>query len=718
MFAKGGKTKGADIIKGIQKILGVDDNQMAELWQVGINKYGSEEGIAQALNEATKGLTPQSSPDEVKAAVATVFSTGSEMFKCGGKLQKLAKRFAKGSSIDCGCNGTKLKQNGGLLNNRFYNLPDRVYNEKGVFSGYINGPEDVTYIQSRKEPRDWMVQSPTPQARLNNTTNQSRMLWNPEKLPEPYYTAYVITENPEGKGTVAHIPMNQDGGEVTEAANGVRLTRRQARDLSKQNKGYSNSQYATAYANAIDTLRRNSDLRGRDLRNQARIMASGINVGDNTQTITDTSIPQIAIAVAPAGQLNEVKTRDQALNDLVSSVIRGNYGNGDQRREALGTYYDETQAEVAKRVKNTQKKPATVTNSIASQRTPVIASSIERSTTYNEGPVFGGQSRKVQVLPSNEQVVISEYVPAQTRVSQSNASNERNRRMGRVEAYQRMTGADEALAEWGQQPYQNVDRNSEEYRQGQRDARREAAITTGAGIASAVAIPAAINAAATYIPQGIQYIRLANDLNRTRRAAQAARGTGQMLMRNAGSTATRYTPNEIFRILEASRLTPLPGSLQKGGIVKGQSGETLTPPTVFSNLGYARKSEQFKKGLPVSEVSQDRGGGGWITDYGKLMTDENGLSYRDIRESNWNSANNELNQNFYREYIPNNKYKRLVKKGWQPSDYSQEQKDSLTTNFNQTFGNLGNVVKDKFGYDVWEPNDSTLERYYPHFKNN
>ena len=43
-------------------------------------------------------------------------------------------------------------------------------------------------------------------------------------------------------------------------------------------------------------------------------------------------------------------------------------------------------------------------------------------------------------------------------------------------------------------------------------------------------------------------------------------------MRNAGSTAIRYTPNEIFRILEASRLTPLPGSLQKGGIVKGQTG--------------------------------------------------------------------------------------------------------------------------------------------------
>ena len=30
-YAKGGKTKAPDLIKGIQNILGVDDNQMAEL---------------------------------------------------------------------------------------------------------------------------------------------------------------------------------------------------------------------------------------------------------------------------------------------------------------------------------------------------------------------------------------------------------------------------------------------------------------------------------------------------------------------------------------------------------------------------------------------------------------------------------------------------------------------------------------------------------------
>ena len=95
-------------------------------------------------------------------------------------------------------------------------------------------------------------------------------------------TTYIITENPEGEGNVAHIPMQQDGGEVTETSNGVRLTRRQAMDLSKQNKGYNNNQYITAYYNALDSLRRNSTLRGRDLRNQARIMASGVSDGLNS----------------------------------------------------------------------------------------------------------------------------------------------------------------------------------------------------------------------------------------------------------------------------------------------------------------------------------------------------------------------------------------------------------------------------------------------------
>ena len=118
MFANGGKTNDQELIRGIQKILGVDDTQMEQLLQIGINKYGSLEGIGQALNEATQGLTQNSTPEEIQAAVASVFATNadSQMFKCGGKLQQLVSRFGKGGIAECGCGcgGVKLKQEGGI----------------------------------------------------------------------------------------------------------------------------------------------------------------------------------------------------------------------------------------------------------------------------------------------------------------------------------------------------------------------------------------------------------------------------------------------------------------------------------------------------------------------------------------------------------------------------------------------------------------------------
>ena len=108
-FAKGGKATVGKMVKWIQETLGVNDDQMAELWQIGINKYGSVEGIEDALNKSLEGINEASSPDEIKAAVVNVFSTGSEMFKCGGKLQRLASKFSKGGS--CGC--VEKKEMGG-----------------------------------------------------------------------------------------------------------------------------------------------------------------------------------------------------------------------------------------------------------------------------------------------------------------------------------------------------------------------------------------------------------------------------------------------------------------------------------------------------------------------------------------------------------------------------------------------------------------------------
>lgn len=53
------------------------------------------------------------------------------------------------------------------------------------------------------------------------------------------------------------------------------LTRREVRQQAKQNRGYNRGQFQTAMGNAKDALRRNSDLRGRELRQTARRMVAG-----------------------------------------------------------------------------------------------------------------------------------------------------------------------------------------------------------------------------------------------------------------------------------------------------------------------------------------------------------------------------------------------------------------------------------------------------------
>ncbi len=54
------------------------------------------------------------------------------------------------------------------------------------------------------------------------------------------------------------------------------LTRREARQQAKQNRGYNRGQFQLAMANAKNALRDNSDLRGRELRQTARRMVAGV----------------------------------------------------------------------------------------------------------------------------------------------------------------------------------------------------------------------------------------------------------------------------------------------------------------------------------------------------------------------------------------------------------------------------------------------------------
>lgn len=111
-FEKGGKSEKAtdiDIIKGIQNLLGANDEEMEQLLQVGIKKYGSIGKIGEAIQESVSNLPQGYSYEDVANAVMTVFSPEeSQMFKCGGKMQQLVSKHSKGNKVDCGCGGTKI----------------------------------------------------------------------------------------------------------------------------------------------------------------------------------------------------------------------------------------------------------------------------------------------------------------------------------------------------------------------------------------------------------------------------------------------------------------------------------------------------------------------------------------------------------------------------------------------------------------------------------
>lgn len=65
------------------------------------------------------------------------------------------------------------------------------------------------------------------------------------------------------------------------------LTRREARQQARQNRGYNRGQFQLAMANAKNALRDNTDLRGRELRQTARRMVAGVGEYGSAQNIVE-----------------------------------------------------------------------------------------------------------------------------------------------------------------------------------------------------------------------------------------------------------------------------------------------------------------------------------------------------------------------------------------------------------------------------------------------
>lgn len=249
---QGGKASAKDIITGLANILGIQLEEMAQLWEAGVQKYGSEEALSDALDIAVEGIEDPQSP-EFKDAVASVFTEETQLYKQGGKLDQLVSRFAKGGNVDCGCGGKKLKCGG--------------------------------------------------------------------------------------------KPKKKEEGGIVKAQEGIALTRRQARDLAKLNKGFNNQQFGVGYTNAKAMLRNNTDLKGKELRNQARLIVSGIE--DTTAPViveTPKAIETPALTTPKEIVIKSLVKPEKSDEQLAMEVLRGLHGNGAARRVSLGDRADAVQA--------------------------------------------------------------------------------------------------------------------------------------------------------------------------------------------------------------------------------------------------------------------------------------------------------------------------------------------------------------------------------------
>lgn len=249
---QGGKASAKDIITGLANILGIQLEEMAQLWEAGVQKYGSEEALSDALDTAVEGIEDPQSP-EFKDAVASVFTEETQLYKQGGKLDQLVSRFAKGGNIDCGCGGKKLKCGG--------------------------------------------------------------------------------------------KPKKKEEGGIVKAQEGVALTRRQARDLAKLNRGFNNQQFGVGYANAKAMLRNNTDLKGKELRNKARLIVSGVKETPAPVIVeTPKAIETPALTTPKEIVIKSLVKPQKSDEQLAMEVLRGLHGNGAARRASLGDRADAVQA--------------------------------------------------------------------------------------------------------------------------------------------------------------------------------------------------------------------------------------------------------------------------------------------------------------------------------------------------------------------------------------
>lgn len=320
-FEKGGKSvkraKDADMIKGIQDALGVDEQQMIQLWQSGIKKYGSEEGLYDAIGQAMSGFNETTPREEVGKALMQVFSPEeSQMFKCGGKMQQLVSKHSKGSKVDCGCGGTKI-----ALGREGFPHGTRVITQKDTLDTYGLPTGEVVERRSftYKPDIDYVVSSSKPEFVQKVSTNPT-LQNNIGIFAEPFIGLGLASRriSPERykqlesarNNTDFEVEEKQNGG-IVKGQDGLEVkdsfTRDNALDTyNALNSGSTRRDARIAYRQAKKDLR-SQGLRGSELRQTAR-----------NRIMTPTNLPDLSNV--DFGNLNESINLEEPKMNLISNL--------------------------------------------------------------------------------------------------------------------------------------------------------------------------------------------------------------------------------------------------------------------------------------------------------------------------------------------------------------------------------------------------------------
>lgn len=313
-------------------------------------KDKSVEEIAQSISDMAKS-------EEGKKSVQELYSKYQKSKKQktkladGGKMQYFICKHSRGGNVDCGCGGMVVRAEPGMQlperrvrrasSRNMEDAPDTGYvtrrrvgyadvdgNRTVYEDAVVDGTSAQTWVTSDgqggyKVAQRIPIQGGWRDVEYNPDTWQYKAITG--RLAD-YFNRPVRTTKSRVAPIIGLFPGSTksgeinntlaDGGIISEQVGGPILTRRQARELSGLNRGYSRSDFQTAMANARLGLR-NEGLRGRALRQAARNMVAGIQPTTvERQNLTDNTVPEIVVnpTIQQAATLAELPTREQPTN--------------------------------------------------------------------------------------------------------------------------------------------------------------------------------------------------------------------------------------------------------------------------------------------------------------------------------------------------------------------------------------------------------------------